>query len=128
MVRAMRWLVTLAVMVQVAHADPAADVTKAFQAFVERGGTSEPGLALFTGGAAIKKIFSKWQISSDPSPNADPMNAAGGIAPDGQLMWLSFGVQGTDRVCTMYRAMFILAKEKAGWRIVQHHYSRPVSL
>ena len=40
-------------------------------------------------------------------------------------MWMSFGVQGSDRLCTMYRAVFILAKEKAGWRIVEQHYSKP---
>jgi hypothetical protein len=79
----------------------------------------------YTGGRAIKKLFKKWHLSPDSSAVDKAANARAGIAPDGQLMWMSFGVQGSDRLCTMYRAVFILAKEKAGWRIVEQHYSKP---
>ena len=43
----MRWVLALVLMVHVARASPAGDVTKAFQSFVETAGTAEPKLEVF---------------------------------------------------------------------------------
>ena len=43
----MRWALALVLMVQIAAASPAGDVTKAFQSFVETAGTAEPKLEVF---------------------------------------------------------------------------------
>jgi ketosteroid isomerase-like protein len=81
---------------------------------------------VFSGGAAIKKKLKHWPISG-PGTYPPPIAARAGISPDGQLMWMSFEIM-SGKLCTMYRPLFILAKEKAGWRIVHQHYSKPVSL
>lgn len=80
----------------------------------------------FVGGAKIKGLFKKWEISLLGDSDASELPARAGIAPDGELMWVVAGVSSDMVLCTMYRTLFVLAKEKAGWRVVHHHYSEPL--
>lgn len=80
---------------------------------------------VFVGGAKVKAIFQRWKVNLMTGSADAPLPArAGG---DGELIWLDAGANPEMRFCTSYRAMFILAKERAGWRIVHQHYSKPTS-
>jgi ketosteroid isomerase-like protein len=83
----------------------------------------------FTGGAAIKKLFKKWNVTwggdgEDVSKDKGPV-ARAGAGPDGELLWL-YTTASSHEQCTDYRALFVLAKEPAGWRIVHQHYSEQI--
>lgn len=76
-----------------------------------------------TGGPAIKALFKRWTIGirDDPDhPNNKMPARAGG---DGELMWIGMNVTSPAQFCILYRALFMLAKEPGGWRIVHQHYS-----
>ena len=81
----------------------------------------------FRGGAAIKKVFKHWEISSSYAPgdkDAD-LDAIAGTGPDGELIWVITPIMGPSRLCTMYRGFFVLAKEHGAWKLVHQHYSSP---
>jgi len=81
---------------------------------------------IFAGGAKIKSVFKKWEISAvTDSGGKHPARAA--IGPDGEMMWIAMGVIAPAGLCVSYRTLLVLAKEKAGWRIVHQHYSQPAS-
>jgi hypothetical protein len=71
----------------------------------------------WTGGAAIKKVFESWQLDIDVDKGR-----RSGIGPGGDLMWLALSVSSMHQ-CTNYRVLVVLAKEKAGWKIVHQQYS-----
>ncbi|HUS28790.1 MAG TPA: nuclear transport factor 2 family protein [Kofleriaceae bacterium] len=77
---------------------------------------------VFTGGAKIKSVFKKWQISANLDEGKPQARA--GIGPDGEMMWIAMSVTAPPDLCTAYRTLFVLAKESSGWRIVHHHYSQ----
>lgn len=85
-------------------------------------GTS-PG-EVFSGAAAIKKIFQKWSVSAWTSSD-EPPHAVAGTSPDGQLVWLAVPITAPIQMCSMYRGFFVLAKEGNAWKIVHQHYSLP---
>jgi len=77
----------------------------------------------FEGGAKIKSLFAKWTLldpARDPE-NHDPLPARANLA--GDLAWIMMPVGAPSQMCTTYRALFVLAKEPAGWRIVHQHYA-----
>jgi ketosteroid isomerase-like protein len=74
-------------------------------------------------GAAIKGLFKRFtltQVSVDAGEGAPVLS---GIAPDGQLLWLVAAVDPPTQYCTSYRAFYVLARERGGWRIVHQHYA-----
>jgi hypothetical protein len=75
---------------------------------------------LFVGGAKIKSVFKKWQISADK----DGYHARSALGPDGEMMFVAMSITAPPQLCTAYRTLFVLAKESGGWRIVHHHYSQ----
>lgn len=77
----------------------------------------------FAGGAKIKGVFKKWAISAT-TPDDAKLTARAAVGPDGEMLWIAMGVTAPLQLCTSYRTLFVLAKERAGWRIVHHHYSR----
>ena len=80
----------------------------------------------FVGGAKIKGVFKKWSVSLPYWDRDDPaLPAAAGVGPDGELAWIDTGVA-YFKLCATYRTTFVLAREKAGWKIVHQHYSEPV--
>jgi hypothetical protein len=82
----------------------------------------------FVGGPRIKSLFKKWNVGLLYWNRDEPgLPSRAGIAPDGELMWMTAGTMVT-RMCTSYRTFLVLAKEPAGWRIVHQHYSEPVYL
>jgi hypothetical protein len=76
------------------------------------------------GGKSIQKKLKKLALSPNKSDD-DVVPARAGVGADGEMAWVSLTV-GTMARCTNYRALLVLAKEKAGWRIVHQHYSVPV--
>jgi len=80
----------------------------------------------FAGGAKIKSVFKKWQISAS-GPDEGKYNARAAIGPDGEMMFIAMSVTAPPQLCTAYRTLFVLAKESGGWRIVHHHYSQPTN-
>jgi hypothetical protein len=76
---------------------------------------------VIAGGAKIKSVLKKWEITAYAANGAMPARA--GVGPDGEMMWLAMGVIAPPGLCTTYRSFFVLAKESAGWRIVHQHYS-----
>ncbi len=82
---------------------------------------------LFTGGASIKSIFKKWSIGAYSLAPVDELPARAGSGPDGELMWIALAVAAPAQLCTTYRTLLVLQNEKAGWRIVQQHYSEPLA-
>lgn len=85
-------------------------------------GTS-PG-EIYAGGAAIKKVFSKWHISAGISDEESP-HVVAGTSSDGELLWLALPIGAPVQMCSEYRGFFVLAKEPSGWKIVHQHYSLP---
>jgi hypothetical protein len=82
----------------------------------------------FVGGAKIKGVFKKWSVSLPYWDRDDPaLPARAGATADGELMWMAVGVA-YFRLCTSYRTMFVMAREKGAWRIVHQHYSEPVGI
>jgi hypothetical protein len=77
----------------------------------------------FTGGAAIKKVFAKWELFSPYTADERPVYA--GVGPGGDLAWIVLPVTGPPKVCTQYRALWVLQKEGASWKLVHQHYSLP---
>lgn len=84
----------------------------------------------FTGGPAIKALFKKWNVhiieaeyQVGDKKIALPAHAGGGT----DLMWIATRVLSNPQFCTEYDALFVLAKEPAGWRIVHQHYAEPYS-
>jgi ketosteroid isomerase-like protein len=78
-----------------------------------------------TGGKAIKALFKKWQVHLSYWNEQDQpaLPARAGAAPDGELMWTVLSIGSPSELCTTYGALFVLAKEPAGWRIVHQHYA-----
>lgn len=72
----------------------------------------------WTGGAAIQKVFKRWNV--DLRAQIDKVRA--GIAPGGDLAWVATEVD-TDTLCSSYRAFFVLEKEGTAWKIVHAHFS-----
>lgn len=87
---------------------------------------SAPG-ETFRGGAAIKKVFKRWRISSSYAPGDKDaeLDAIAGTGPDGELIWVITPIMGPSKLCTMYRGFFVLAKEHGAWKLVHQHYSSP---
>ncbi len=81
---------------------------------------------VFTGGSSIKSIFKKWAIGAYSLTPGDELGARAGTGPDGELMWIALAVDAPAQLCTTYRTLLVLQKEKAGWRIVQQHYSEQI--
>ena len=82
----------------------------------------------FAGGARIKGVFKKWSVSLPNWDRDDPaLPATAGLGPDGELGWMATRVA-YFRLCTSYRTLFVLAKEKGAWKIVHQHYSEPTDL
>jgi hypothetical protein len=78
---------------------------------------------VFVGGAKIKSVFKKWQISASKD-SEDKYYARAAIGPDGEMMFVAMGIVAPPQLCTTYRTLFVLAKESGGWKIVHHHYSQ----
>ena len=77
-------------------------------------------------GGSIKTIFKHWKLGLNFwNHDADELPARAGMGPDGDLMWVALAVAAPSQLCTTYRALLVLQKEKTGWRIVHHHYSEP---
>lgn len=76
--------------------------------------------------AKAKKLFKKLALSIASDDNSHEPAVRAGLGPDGEMAWMVAAVHAPDEYCTMYRTLFVLAKEKAGWRIVHQHYSEPV--
>jgi len=76
--------------------------------------------------AKAKKLFKKLVLSIATDDDSHDPAVRAGLGPDGEMAWMVAAVHSPDEYCTMYRALFVLAKEKAGWRIVHQHYSEPV--
>lgn len=77
--------------------------------------------------AKAKKLFAKISMSIATTDDDDHKpEVRAGLGPDGEMAWMVAAVHAPDQYCTMYRALFVLQKEKAGWRIVHQHYSEPV--
>ena len=81
----------------------------------------------FVGGAKIKGVFKKWSVSL-PSWDRDDavLPAAAGVGPDGELSWMAVAVAYT-RLCTTYRALFVMTPDQGAWKIVHQHYSAPIA-
>lgn len=79
----------------------------------------------FVGGAKIKGLFKKWKVSSMSFDNKYFARAA--VGPDSEMMWVAMGVVAPAEFCTMYRTLFVLAKESGGWKVVHQHYSSSTS-
>lgn len=77
----------------------------------------------FVGGAAVKKVFAKWELSSIYTPVERPVYAD--VGPGGDLAWIALAVTGPAKVCTQYRALWVLQKEGSAWKLVHQHYSLP---
>lgn len=77
---------------------------------------------VFSGGAKIKSVFKKWEISASASEGN--YNARAAIGPDGEMMFVAMSITAPPQLCTAYRTLFVLAKESGGWKIVHHHYSQ----
>jgi hypothetical protein len=73
-------------------------------------------------GRAIHTLFKKLDIHLYTS-GVDTKPVRAGAAPDDQLMWIVLPIVGPEKYCTTYRALYVLAKEAASWRIVHQHYS-----
>ncbi len=81
----------------------------------------------FTGGAAIKALFQKWNITLVSGAGGDksiPVRAR--ATGDGELVWIYLGTM-SHAQCTHYRTIIVLAKQAAGWRIVHQHFAVPFS-
>jgi ketosteroid isomerase-like protein len=79
----------------------------------------------YSGGRAIKAVFRKWAIHLDYHGN-DPVPARAGLGPDGELAWVVLAISSPPELCTGYRALFVVAKEAGGWRVVHQHYAAHV--
>ena len=77
----------------------------------------------FVGGAAIKKVFKKWQLGIVYVPGTGPLPAVAGTGPDDDLMWFVTPVLAPHELCTEYRTFFVLQREGSDWKIVHQHYS-----
>ncbi|MBV8758618.1 MAG: hypothetical protein JO257_15130 [Deltaproteobacteria bacterium] len=69
--------------------------------------------------------FATWKVTGPWHEQGKDISARANIAPDGQLAWMALEVGGPTELCTDYRAFYVVAKDKAGWRVVHQHYSLP---
>nr|HEX4314940.1 nuclear transport factor 2 family protein [Kofleriaceae bacterium] len=79
----------------------------------------------WTGGAAIKPEVKKLGVGIALGTGDKP-RAIAGVTPDGQLAYVTMAVDAPSAYCTQYRAQFVLATDKAGWRVASQHYSERV--
>jgi len=77
------------------------------------------------GPGAAAPDFAHWKVTGPWHEAGKDLSAVANIAPDGQLAWMALEVGGPTELCTDYRAFYIVAKDKAGWRVVHQHYSLP---
>ena len=81
----------------------------------------------FIGGAKIKGVFKKWSVSLPYWDRDDAaLPAVAGVGPDGELSWMAVAVAYT-RLCTTYRALFVMTPDQGAWKIVHQHYSAPIA-
>jgi ketosteroid isomerase-like protein len=123
-------LLVLVALSSVAHASPAADITKSFQAFVDAGGASDPKLELFIPpqGDSPEDRY-EWPVL--PHDRGE----AGGyldhpkvgvkklvVSKSGASAWLAAVIanKGKDPL----RASAVLIKDKKVWHVVAMHWSR----
>jgi ketosteroid isomerase-like protein len=126
----MRWVLALALMVQVAHASPARDITKSFQTFVETGGTSDARLELFIPpqGDSPDEHF-EWPVLPHDRGEArgyvdHPRLAVRKlvVSKSGASAWLAAEI--TSKGKDPLRASAVLVKDKKVWHVVAAHWSR----
>jgi ketosteroid isomerase-like protein len=86
---------------------------------------SAPG-ERFAGGAAVKALFKKWNITLVTGGGDKQIPARARATADGELAWIYLGTM-SHAQCTHYRTIIVLAHEAAGWRIVHQHFSVPFS-
>lgn len=126
----MKALVALVVVASVAHASPARDITKSFQAFVETGGTGDAELALFIPpqGDSPEDRF-EWPVLPHDRGEAlgyldHPKVAMKKlvVSKSGASAWLAAEIdnKGKDAL----RASAVLVKDKKVWHVVAMHWSR----
>jgi ketosteroid isomerase-like protein len=129
----MRWVLALMVMVRVVHADPAADVTKAFQGFVERAGVSEPGLELFIppgDDGPAQNDFVWPPVPPDATYATDYLKTPKVsiqklvVSPSGSSAWLAGEIRNAKPRPTL-RASALLVKDDKGWHVRATHWSLP---
>lgn len=77
----------------------------------------------FVGGPAIKAAFKNWRVSAHADLDAPTPAARANISADGELMWVALSIVPPPQLCVTYRALFVLAKEPSGWKIVHQHDS-----
>ena len=83
-----------------------------------------PGGVIFGVGTA-RPDFARWKVTGPWHEAGQDLSARANIAPDGQLAWMALEVGGPPELCTDFRTFYVVAKDKAGWRVVHQHYSLP---
>jgi len=112
-----------------AHASPSGDVTKAFQAFVDAGGTSEPALELFIPpqGDSPDEHFEWAALPKDKGeargyldhPKVVTKKVV--VSASGTSAWLAADIKNAK---LPLRASAFLIKDDKGWHVTAAHWSR----
>lgn len=126
----MRAVAVLVALSSVAHASPASDITRTFQAFVDTGGTSDARLEVFIPpqGDSPDEHF-QWPVLPHDRGEArgfldHPKVAIKKlvVSPSGTSAWLAAEIdsKGKDPL----RASAVLVRDKKVWHVVATHWSR----
>jgi ketosteroid isomerase-like protein len=127
---AMKVVVALVVLASVAHANPATDITKTLQAFVETGGTSEAKLVLFIPpqGDSPDEHF-EWPVLPHDRGEArgyvdHPKLAVTKlvVSKSGISAWVAAEIH--SKAKDPLRASAVLVKDKKQWHVIAAHWSR----
>jgi hypothetical protein len=125
----MRWVLALAVMVRVAHASPAGDVTKAFQSFVDTAGTAEPKLEVFIPPQGDSPEDNVWPVMPKDKgevrgyldhPRVVVKKLV--VTTSGTSAWLAADIQNAK--LPALRASAVLVKSDKTWHVVATAWSR----
>jgi len=125
----MRWVLALVWMVQVAHASPAGDVTKAFQSFVETAGTAEPKLEVFIPPQGDSPEDNAWPVlpkdkgevrSYLDHPRVVVKKLV--VSTSGTSAWLAADIKNTKLAAL--RASAVLVKDAKTWHVIATAWSR----
>lgn len=125
----MRWLLPLVVMCRIAGATPAADVTKAFQGFVDSAGTAEPMLEVFIPPQGDSPEDGAWPVLPKDKGEVrgyldHPRVAVRTlvVTRSGNAAWLAAEIRNAK--LAPLRASAVLVKEGTTWHVVATAWSR----
>jgi ketosteroid isomerase-like protein len=125
----MRWVLALVLMVQVAHASPAGDVTKAFQSFVETAGTAEPRLEVFIPPQGDSPEDNHWPVLPKDKgevrgyldhPRVVVKKLV--VTKSGASAWLAADIHNAK--LEALRASAVLVKDGTSWHVIATAWSR----